>query len=192
MATSPPTVGDPSAEVAARAISPHDANRCPGLFANARADDGIDRRREPGECLSDGWGWVLEVGADQRRRDLPAKRRRAGQALEEHAAERVLVGAPVEGLALELLGCGVVEGAGEPRRAERAVAVQSPGQTEVGEVGVAVVGDQHVARLDVAVDEAAGVRSVEGGGDLVDDRQRPAGSSRPSTSSVARRSVPAT
>jgi hypothetical protein len=145
----------------------------PGALRQRPTDDGIDRRREPGERLSDGWGWILEVGAHQRRRDFPAERRRAGHALEEHAPERILVGAPVQRLALELLGCGVVEGAGEPGRAEGAVAVESPGETEVGEVDVAVVGDQHVARLDVAVDEAAGVRSVEGGGDLVDDRQRP-------------------
>ena len=43
---------------------------------------------------------------------------------------------------------------------------------------VALPGDQSVTRLDVAVDEAAGVGGVEGGGDLVDDRRRAGGLER--------------
>jgi hypothetical protein len=50
-------------------------------------------------------------------------------------------------------------------------------EAEVGEVGVllvALAGEQDVARLDVAVDEAAAVRRVERGGDLADDGHRAA------------------
>jgi hypothetical protein len=45
------------------------------------------------------------------------------------------------------------------------------GQAEVGQVGVllALVGDQHVGGLDVAVDEPAAVRGVERAPDLPDD-----------------------
>ena len=69
------------------------------------------------------------------------------------------------------------------------------GQPEVGQVGVllALVRDQHVRRLDVAVDEPAAVRGVERGRDLPDDPHRALGvRARPRRSTSARRSVPST
>jgi hypothetical protein len=56
------------------------------------------------------------------------------------------------------------------------------GQSEVENLGVAALGDENIRRLDVAVDNALGVRSVERIGDF--DRQRepacrsPSGGSR--------------
>ena len=47
------------------------------------------------------------------------------------------------------------------------------GDAEVDEVGEVVGGEQHVLRLDVAVHEAVGVRGVQRGGDLADDRRGP-------------------
>ena len=49
------------------------------------------------------------------------ERRRAGEALEEHAAERVDVGAAVDGAALDLLRRHVVDGADEALRARQAL-----------------------------------------------------------------------
>ena len=54
-----------------------------------------------------------------------------------------------------------------------------PRQTEVAEVGVIGVADEHVLRLDVAVDESGGVRGVERVGDLAEERQRPRARQRP-------------
>ena len=50
-------------------------------------------------------------------------------------------------------------------------------EAEVGEVDVLVTVEQHVRRLDVAMDESALVRGVERGGDLRTDRERPSASS---------------
>ncbi len=44
---------------------------------------------------------------------------------------------------------------------------------EVGEVGEVVGGEQHVLGLDVAVDQAVGVRGVQCGRHLRDDGRRP-------------------
>ena len=92
----------------------------------------------------------------------------AGERVEEERAERVDVGARVGLLAADLLGGGEVgradevAGAGEAGGARGGRVLR---QAEVGQVGVllALVGDQHVRRLDVAVDEAAAVRGVERG-----------------------------
>ena len=102
----------------------------------------------------------------------------AGQALEEHAAERVLVAATVGLGALDLLGRDVVDGADEgARRSELDRRGGVLRQSEVGEVAVlgdarrASLGDEDVPGLDVAVDEAAHVRGVERAADLRGDRQ---------------------
>ena len=45
----------------------------------------------------------------------------------------------------------------------------------LGQVGAGIAGDEDVARLDVAMDEAADVRGVERAGDLAGDRERALG-----------------
>jgi hypothetical protein len=50
------------------------------------------------------------------------------------------------------------------------------GQAEVGDIDVFVLGDQNVARLDIAVDKPAPVRGVETGRGLSHDRDCPRGS----------------
>ena len=112
------------------------------------------------------------------REDLPRrlaeKRRRPREHLVHHAAERVHVGAAVEGVAGGLLGAHVDRraddepGAGDPLvrgGADRA------GDAEVGDDRVARQ-EQHVAGLDVAVDDVEVVRVGERVGDLAGDRQR--------------------
>jgi hypothetical protein len=55
------------------------------------------------------------------------------------------------------------------------------GEAEVGDLDPAAVGlvaDQHVLRLDVAVDQAGAVRGGERGDDRLEQRQRPGGRHR--------------
>ena len=113
---------------------------------------------------------VLEVRDHLLQVAVAVERRRAGERLEQHAGERVHVGPAVDVAAARLLGRHVV------RRAHREAGPRQPvvglaplGQAEVGQERVLAAvapGDQHVRRLDVAVDEAVRVRDVERARDL--------------------------
>ena len=85
----------------------------------------------------------------------------------QEARERVLVGASVELLALDLLRRDV------RRRAERQAGIearrllgQPAREPEVGEVDVLALVEEHVRGLHVTVDQARLVGGVERGGDL--------------------------
>ena len=97
----------------------------------------------------------------------------AGDALDQDEAERVHVGLAVDRLALRLLGRGVASGAehGALRLGPRRLG-EGTGQAEVGDAQPAVVAEEEVARLDVAVHEAAAVGVVEGPRGLEADHQR--------------------
>ena len=135
--------------------------------------DGAQRRRR-----------LVQVRARLRHpRPIP-ERRRAGQRGEQHAAERVDVGAGIELVAVDLLGRGVVGRAhplaGGGQRGRRAVAAREP---EVGEVHVRPVRQrprhEQVRRLHVAVHEAARVRGVERRAACATSSAASAGSSLP-------------
>ena len=92
---------------------------------------------------------------------------------DEHDRERVEVGAAVERRAGGLLGRRVARGAddragrlGPARLGERA------GETEVGDAHDAVLVEEQVRGLDVAVHEPARVRVLERAGDLAPDVRR--------------------
>jgi hypothetical protein len=112
---------------------------------------------------------LLEVSEEGAGGPVAAKRRLPGQALVEHAAQRVDIDGRVGGFAFDLLGREVVGGAGEVGFLVGAAFLGAAGETEVGEVDVAVFGQEHVAGLDVAVDEPARVRRVQAGRDRSND-----------------------
>ena len=97
-----------------------------------------------------------------------AERRPAGQHLVQHDAERVEVGARVDLAPQRLLGRHVLAGAEHAAGLGQAGLLQRAGDPEVGHADPAVVADQDVAGLQVAVDAAAGV----GGGEAVRDLDR--------------------
>ena len=111
------------------------------------------------------------VRIDERaERGLADERHVAGDGLDEHEAERVEVGAPVEPARGALLRRRVARGAehrarrlGPARLGERA------GEAEVGDAHDAVLVEEEVGRLDVAVHEPAAVRVLERRGDLAAD-----------------------
>ena len=128
-------------------------------------DDGVERRGDgrighPGQD-----GLVAHVLRGDRHRRVAGERRLADRHLVEHDAERVDVAPGVDPLALGLLGREVGgrahDGAG---LGQALLGVDGPGDPEVGDLDLAVGGDQHVARLHVAVDHAMAVGEGEGGG----------------------------
>jgi hypothetical protein len=97
-----------------------------------------------------------------RERRVGLVRRLAGEALEQHDPERVDVGAGVERLQADRFGREVVRGAHEDVRTEGGRrAGRGSRQPEVGDPDRAVTAEQHVLRLDVAVDEVGLVRGSE-------------------------------
>ena len=99
--------------------------------------------------------------------------RLCGQALEQQAAERIDVGAPVDRVAGDLLGGDVVDRSHQLAvLGQGCLLVEALGEAEVRQIGVvpsAVAGagiEQHVGGLHVPVDEPASMGGVEGAGNL--------------------------
>ena len=103
-------------------------------------------------------------------RVVAGERRTAGEAAVRHRAERVDVGGPGDRTAGGLLGSHVEGGARHRVRAGDAGDVGRPGHPEVDQHHGAVLLHQQVARLDVPVHDAAGVRRVQGLRHLRHDR----------------------
>jgi hypothetical protein len=100
--------------------------------------------------------------------------RRAREALVQDAGQRVAVGTRVDGFAADLFRSEIVERADHLPGVRRGAA-ELLGDPEVGQVDVAVLIEQDVRRLDVAVDETAAVRGVERARDLGENRDRTIG-----------------
>ncbi len=115
------------------------------------------------------------MGVHHRHLGLALERRPAGEALVEHAAERVDVGATVERQPLDLLGRSVLDGAYEDACPCEVGGRRLLRDAEVGEVHVlGGLGDQDVGRLHVAVDQVPVVSGVERACDLLDHVERAA------------------
>ena len=134
-----------------------------GLLRERLLQDCVDRRRQGRSHSGEERRRLVDVGEDDLEVALARERRRAGQALEENAAERVDVGARVDLAGRDLLRGDVRDGSDEPLRAREALgAGRVAGKSEVTHVRLfAVGGDEHVRRLDVTVDEAERMRGVE-------------------------------
>jgi hypothetical protein len=106
------------------------------------------------------------VRVEDRHLRVALERAVPGEAVIEDARERVLVAAPVERLAFDLLRRRVVDGADElPGLGLAGNRRAALGEPEVGEEGMvpsaSVNGQQDVARLDVAMYEGLLVRGVQ-------------------------------
>ncbi len=138
--------------------------RPPQHFRHGRrqiAVDGVDVGRR-----------LVNVLEHQPLQRVGLERRAAAEGLEEDHGQAILVAAAVERRAHELLRAHV------GRRAQYGVAgqvgrrVAHLGDTEVGDVGVALLVKEDVDRLDVAMDDFAVVGIVQRQGDLAHDDQQ--------------------
>jgi len=108
--------------------------------------------------------------------------RLAGDRLVQEAAERVDVARRSRLRSLDQLGSQVVQAAEDLAFVREPSRIRRPGEPEVGQCGDAVVGEQHVRRLDVPVENPRRVQRIEPAaelrrevGDLVDpERAAPA------------------
>jgi hypothetical protein len=110
-----------------------------------------------------------------RHRVVPDERRLTGEQLVQHAAGGVHIGTGVDRLAARLLR-GQVLGRADDRAGlgHRAGATgQCPRDAEVHHLDHAGLGEHHVARLDIAVDDAVPVAELEGRADISGDLQGP-------------------
>ena len=135
------------------------------ILGHRAPDDGVERGGHAGPPLARSRRLVLEVGVDRRHLRIPGEGHLAGQCLEQHAPEGVEVGTAIGLLARDALWCHVIDRADQLVAGRDAVRGRDvAGEPEVGEVDVligALDGDQHVARLDVAMDQAPRMGRVE-------------------------------
>ncbi len=103
-----------------------------------------------------------------RDRDLAVALERdlAGEHLVQADAERVEIRLAGHGLAERLLGGDVVGRAEHPAVGGQPLLVERSGDPEVGDLGRALLVDEHVLGLDVAVDDVTGMGGAERARDL--------------------------
>jgi hypothetical protein len=121
---------------------------------------------------------LRQMRPDHRQLLIALERRLASKHLVRRARQRVLIGPPVHGPALDLFRCRVrgrpqeLPGSGQLRRRQRALAQPEIGQVHViRPVGPRI--DEHVRRLHVPVYQPRGVRGVKRRRDRRDDGRHP-------------------
>ena len=171
-------------------------------FGHGPGDDRVHCHRQAGEPAGDRRRRIAKVGEDHLDVVLALEGHRAGEAVEQDAAERVDVGPSIDLPALDLLGGHVRDRADElvggGERRERLLGAHLLDEPEVAQITVAARarrgrGEKDVGRLDVAVDQPAGVGGVQRAGHLGHDghgpRPAPGGPPAPARSA---RSEPST
>src|SRR5215207_6426850 len=137
-------------------------------------DRAVDDRRHGVAQPAHGRNGIDEPLREDRVRGRARVRRLAGEHLEQHAGEAVLVAARIGALVERLLRAHVLRcaddesGAGDPRRRG---GTQGERDAEVRDHCLVLV-EQDVLRLDVAVDDTTRVRVLERRGDLACDADR--------------------
>ena len=145
-----------------------------GVAAGRAGDEGVQRGGQARDALRGRRDVLVHVPVGDLDRRVAVERLAAGEHLVEQDAGGVDVGAGVGDAALDLLGGEVGDGADQQAVASRCGSCRRdrPGQPEVGDLDPAVVGEQDVLGLHVAVDDAGLVRGAEGGQHRLEDLER--------------------
>ncbi len=152
------------------------AGGAPGRPAHEGVDLGRDPLPERGRC----WHVLVDMLVGDLHRGARRVRDLAGHQLEEHDPRAVDVRAGVRAIVLDLLRRQVGHRAEQQALAAALLGpLDGPGQTEVGDLHPAVVGDQDVLRLDVAVHVAGAVGRGQRRQHRFQDRQGLCGGQRP-------------
>ncbi len=135
----------------------------------------LERRGDAGSDGGRTWDGPSEAGGGDGCRRIAFERSAAGEQLEQDDAQAVDVRGRGRHLAARLLGAEVVDRS--ERRAgqgDRGLG-DGPGDPEVGHLDLALARHEHVARLDVAMDEPVGMCGGNRAGDLGGQAGRLAG-----------------
>ncbi|PPS68592.1 hypothetical protein BZZ08_07386 [Streptomyces sp. MH60] len=127
------------------------------VLAQQGADDGRERTGVPGLG-----GLLLDDRLHGGERGGAAERRSALHRRVQRRTERPQVGGRSGVVAADALGREIVDGADDLSGPGDGGVALDLRDAEVGEQHPAVVGEQHVARFDVAVQDAGGVRGAQG------------------------------
>jgi hypothetical protein len=133
-----------------------------------RIEPGRDGRVQPRRCHRS----RVDVLRDDRDGVVPHERWPAGQHLVQHGAEGVEVGPRVSETPERLLGRHVRDRADHRPLAGESRTIECHSQAEVGDLHLSVLAEEHVPRLEIAVDDAALVRVLEPPADLVSEADR--------------------
>ena len=143
------------------------------ILGHAAGDHVVESHRHPRAPLADAWWWLYQVSLEGGGFSGSDERDLTGEALEQHRGQRVAVAGRGRALALDLLRRGVVDRADELAGSGQALGVvRRLDQAEVGEVGMVVLSDQDVLRLDVPVDEPGLMGGIKRLGNLGEQAQR--------------------
>ncbi len=98
----------------------------------------------------------------------------AGHHFIKDDSERIDIGATVDALAFHLFGRHIARSADNSARAGHAHlrGFERSGEAEIGDVDLIVLADKNVVRLEVTMDDAFGVSSVERFAKLANDFER--------------------
>jgi hypothetical protein len=144
-----------------------------GVAAGGAQDEVVDGGRDARHDGARRRDVLVHVPVGDRQRAVGLVRRRPGQQLPEHDAGGVDVGARVGAAVDDLLGGEVGDGAEQQAGGGgEGGGLDGAGQPEVGDLDPAVVGDQQVLGLDVAVHQARGVRGGQRAQDGLEQRER--------------------
>ena len=146
-----------------------------GVVGGRVGDQGVHLRRHPGDDAGRGRHGLVHVLVGDGERGVAPVRQLPGDQLVQHDARGVHVRAGVGGAGQHLLGRQVADRADDHAGLGHLARGLGPGEAEVGDLDLAVLGDQHVLGLDVAVHEAGPVGGAERGQHRHHDLQRGAG-----------------
>ena len=142
------------------------------VLGQRAADHRVEPRRQAGPPVADTRRLVLEVRVDLGDLRGSGERHLAGEALEQHAAERVHVRPSVHCVAADPLRREVGPRPNHARLGQplgRLQVLRDPEVDQVDALLQAVAADQGIARLDVPMHESVLVRRVERSSELGDD-----------------------